>query len=266
MPRIHDFDRDPSRSDEDYIWSIFRDRRQGRGELSEIDLWGPQAIFHFDGLHHQFRLKTPEGTSPYVNALVNPAYRWLEENMSGPWHWLEGQTNNYRSVYTAVYIQDDADIEAFNASWSALFKYDEDYTCDNAKWLAMDRDARERGVMPEYVRASSMHHILMGMAVSDTTADWLDGFKNRGGFDDLAVEGLERAVAHFLKAEPSEYGAKLPGGQWNKKLVEAFVAVGEWIRGKAPETLRERLQDFEIGDKILSEAFGPLGDATAAHP
>jgi hypothetical protein len=65
MPRIHDFDRDPSRSDEDYIWSIFRDRRQGRGELSEVDLWGPQAIFHFDGLHHQFRLKTPDGTSPY---------------------------------------------------------------------------------------------------------------------------------------------------------------------------------------------------------
>jgi hypothetical protein len=266
MPRIHDFDRDPSRSDEDYIWSIFRDRRQGRGELSEVDLWGPQAIFHFDGLHHQFRLKTPDGTSPYDNALVDPVYRWLEENTSGPWHWLEGQTNNYRSVYTAVYIQDDADIEAFDASWGALFKYDEDYTRDNAKWLAADRDARERGVMPKYLKAWSLHHILMGMAVSDATADWLDGFKDRDGFGDAVTEGLERAVARALKAEPSEFGAKLPDGNWNEKLVEAFVAVGAWVREKAPESLKERLQGFEIGDEVLSEAFAWLAETPAAHP
>jgi hypothetical protein len=266
MPRIHDFSRDPSKSDPDYIWNVFRDQRQGQGELTEVDLWGPCAIFHFDGLHHQFRLKPPEGQSSYDNALVDPVFRWLEDNTSGPWHWHEGQTNNYRNVYTAVYIQDGADIEAFREAWGAIFKYDEDYTRDNAAWLAVDRDARDRGEMPGYVDASRMHHILMSMAVSSETADWLDGVKDLAGFDELVEAGLAEAVAHILKSEPSQYGAKLPDGQWNEKLVEAFVAVGAWIRERAPASLRERLQGFEVNDDVLSEALGPVGDVPATHP
>lgn len=256
MPRIHDFDRDPSRSDEDYIWRVFRDRALGRGEVAETYLWGPGGIFLFSGVHHQFDLKAPEGRSPYDNSLVDPVYRWLDENMSGPWNWLERQTNNYRSVATSVYIRDDADIEAFRAQWGSLFEYDESRTRGNAQWVAAEIEAEERGEMPGYVRASSMHHILMSMAVSSSGAEWLEVFKDRAGFDDLFAEGLQKAVARALEAEPSEYGAKLTDGQWNEKLVAAFVAVGEWVREKAPDTLRERLQDYDAGDEILTDAIG----------
>lgn len=256
MPRIHDFDRDPSRSDEDYIWRVFRDQALGRGEVAEVDLWGPGGIFLFDGVHHQFSLKAPEGRSPYDNELVDPVYRWLDENMSGPWNWLERQTNNWRSVATAVYIRNDVDIVAFRAAWGGLFTYEEQYTRENAEWAAADIDAQERGVMPSYVRASSMHHILMSMAVSSSTADWLANLRDRAGFDDIFVEGLDKAVAHALKAEPSEYGARLEDGQWNEKLLAAFVAVGEWVREKAPHSLRERLQGYDAGEEILTDAIG----------
>lgn len=256
MPRIHDFDRDPSRSDEDYIWSVFRDQPLGRGEVSDTSLWGPGGIFLFDGVRHQFDLKAPEGRSPYDNSLVDPVYRWLDENMSGPWNWLERQTNHWRSVATSVYIRNDADIEAFQAQWTSLFEYDESRTRGNAEWVAAEIEAEEHGEMPGYVRGSSMHHILMSMAVSNSGADWLEVFKDRAGFDDLFAEGLQKAVARALEAEPSEYGAKLTDGQWNEKLVTAFVAVGEWVREKAPDTLRKRLQGYDAGDTILTEAIG----------
>lgn len=263
MPRIHDFDRDPSRSEPDYIWSVFRERPLGRGEVTETTLWGPGGIFLFDGIRHQFDLRAPEGRSPYDNAFVDPVYLWLEENMAGPWNWLERQTNNYRSVATSVYIRDDSDIESFNAKWGGLFKYNESRTRENADWTAAEIDAHERGVMPGYVSASSMHHILMTMAVSSSTAEWLDSFRDRVGFDDLFAEGLQKAVAHALEAEPSEYGARLIDGQWNEKLIAAFAAVGEWVREKAPESLRERLQGYDAGDEILTEAIGLPGDAPA---
>jgi hypothetical protein len=263
MPRIHDFSKDPSRSEPDYIWNLFRERTLGRGEVAEAILWGPGGIFLFDGVHHQFDLRTPAGRSPYDNDLVDPVYRWLEENMSGPWNWLERQTNNYRSVATSVYIRDDADIEAFKAKWGGIFEYDESYTRRNANWVGAEIDAQERGVMPGYVRASSMHHILMAMSVSNSSADWLDNFRDRIGFDDLLAEGLQKAVARALEAEPSEYGAKLTDGQWNEKLVAAFAAVGEWIREKAPESLRERLKGYDAGDEALTEAIGLTADAPA---
>lgn len=261
MPRIHDFSRDPSRSEQDYIWSVFRERPLGRGEVTETALWGPGGIFLFDGVRHQFDLRAPDGRSPYDNGLVDPIYRWLEENMSGPWNWLERQTNNYRSVATSVYIGNDADIEAFKTKWGGLFEYDESCTRENADWVAADADARERGVMPGYVRASSMHHILMSMAVSSSTADWLDNLSDRTGFDDLFAEGLQKAIARALEAEPSEYGAKLADGQWNEQLLAAFEAVGEWVREKAPESLRERLQGYDAGDEMLTDTIGLAGPA-----
>lgn len=266
MPRIHDFDRNPDRSDEDYIWSVFRDRPLGRNEVSETDLWGPGGIFLFDGVHHQFSLKAPDGSSPYDNSLVDPIFRWLEENMSGTWNWLERQTNNWRSVATSVYIRDDADIDAFRSEWGGFFKYDEDYTTENAVLAAAEAEAADRGVLPAHVTASTMRHVLMTMAVSSSTAGWLENLQARAGFDDVFVGGLDMAVAHVLAAEPSEHGARLPDGQWNEKLLAAFIAVGEWVRKKAPDSLRERLQDYATDDEALTAAIGLQDPASALRP
>ncbi|NTF18165.1 hypothetical protein G6L37_07080 [Agrobacterium rubi] len=263
MPRVHDFARDPSRSDEDYIWSVFRERPLGRGEVSETDLWGPGGILLFSGVHHQFSLKAPDGSSPYDNDLVDPVYRWLDENTIGAWNWLERQTNNWRSVATSVYVGDDADIEAFKAEWGHLFTYEEDYTRENARWIADDLDAQERGELPDYLTASRMQHILMSMAASGSTSGWLRKFQDRAGFDDLFIEGLDKAVARAIEAEPSEYGARTEDGQWNDLLVDAFKAVGDWVRDTAPVSLQERLKGYETGDEALSIALGSKDDSPA---
>jgi hypothetical protein len=125
-----------------------------------------------------------------------------------------------------------------------------------ATTIAADREAQEQGVMPEYIDPSSMCHILMSMDVQKNTAGWLDRFQDRSGFDEVVSEGLAKAVSHALEAKPSEYGAKLTDGQWNENIIRAFVTLGEWLRERAPDSLRERLQGYDTGDDILTRAIG----------
>lgn len=148
MPRIYDYSHNAELSDRDYIFSVYRNRRDGAGEVPYASLWGPQGLFLFDGIHHQFKLRTADGQSPYDNGLVEPVFDWLCENAKGGWHWHESQTNNYRSICTSVYLAEAGDIDTFMAKWGGIFAYDEKHTARNAEWIAMNEGAAAENVLP----------------------------------------------------------------------------------------------------------------------
>ena len=266
MPRRYDYAHDETLSDKDYIWSVFREQRSGRGEIDTFDLWGPRSLFLMSGPRHQFDLSPPKGVSPYDNALVDPVYRWLEENTTGPWHWIEGETNNNRSVYTAVYLERERDIEAFCESWRGIFKYSQETSADNAEWRKSQTAAAEAGRLPPHLTVQFMKHILLGMY--DKGGDWLDGISDRAGFDVMFAKGFTLAVKELLEAEPGEWGPKRADGTWHEGVVQAVASVGGWVRERAPASLRADLEGFEIGDAALSAAFGveAPSDGYAARP
>lgn len=150
MPRRYDFSKNMALSVEDGYFHAYLESRAGNGEVSYLSLWGPHGNFLFSGIHHQFDLKTPQGQSPYYNSLVDPVFDWLSANVNGDWHWHEGQTNNYRSVSTGVYLADPSDIEAFKAKWGGIFQYDEKRTAQNDAYREKNRQAEAENVVPSY--------------------------------------------------------------------------------------------------------------------
>lgn len=254
MPRRFDFSGNPALSDEDGNFNVYRDRRDGAGEVSCASLWGPQGLFLFSGIHHQFELTTPAGQSPYDNELVDPVFDWLSANIKGDWHWHESETNNYRSVSTSVYIADQADIEAFQAEWDSLFRYDENDTERNARFRERNRVAEETNTVPAYISVQSMKFMLVHMAAD--TAEYFDTLSGRDGFDAMFSEGFDLAVAYVLEEDkPSEHGPRMLDGTWHEEIVRVFREIGEWVRESASDTLRAEMADKEIADEGLHEAF-----------
>lgn len=263
MPRLYDHSHNPEVSTKDYIWSVYKEPRHGRGEISYIDLWGPAGMFVMDGLGHQFKLSVPKGTSPYDNGIVDPVFEWLNENTTGKWHWHESETNNNRSVGTDVYIEADSDIEAFRAAWGSIFEYNAGYTDSNREWLAAEQKAACENVLPEHVRTSTLMYGMLSM--DETTAGWFDGVAERSDFAERFRAALDRAVVSISQEKPSQYGPRLPDGTWVPGIVDAFRETGAWIRERAPDAVRAAVSDFSVDDEALMAAIGPLAPMAAAE-
>lgn len=267
MPRRYDFSKDGIGSHESYIWRIYDEPRSGRGEVSTFDLWGPGSIFLMSGQRHQFELNTPSGINPYDNAVVDPVFAWLDENATGPWHWIEGETNNNRSVYTNVFLQEDADISAFQERWGDMFDYTADYTKRNARWRRDEARAEERGEIPASISASQMRYIMIAM--KDEAGPWFDKMKIRSGFDDLFVEGFEMLVRDYESFSPSEHGPRMLDGKLHEGLVQSLSSLGAWIASSASDGLKTRLAEIAISDSEVSEAIGDFAasfEPPAAEP
>jgi hypothetical protein len=268
MPRIYDYSHNAELSDRDYIFSVYRNRRDGAGEVSYASLWGPHALFLFDGIHHQFDLRTAAGQSPYDNDLVDPVFDWLCDNAKGGWHWHESQTNNYRSIGTSVYLADAGDIEAFKAKWGDIFAYNEKRTVRNAEWNAMNEDAAARNVLPANVTPERMKFMLKDMDAE--TGAYLDTISGREGFDDTFVEAFKAAVVYILeKDKPSEFGPRMLDGRWHEGVIGVLREIGNWVRTSASAELHARTADCQIADEDLEQAFlsgleGPKAPAETA--
>jgi hypothetical protein len=262
MPRVYDYSHNSELSDRDYVYSVYRERRDGSGEVSYASLWGPKGLFVFDGIHHQFALRPTNGKTPYDNDLVDPVFDWLCENAKGGWHWHEGHTNNYRSIATSVYIANHDDIDAFLTKWQAIFKYDENDTISNDERKAKTKEAEENNVLPSYLTASRMKFILTGMDAE--AGEYLHTLSGRDNFAATFSLAFDAAVAYMLEADkPSEYGPRMPDGNWHEAVVGVFKEIGTWIRERAPDELREEIIARDIPDEGLEQAFrSGLADPT----
>lgn len=119
--------------------------RLGRGELTEQDLWPGDSFFN--GVSHQYDLRTPEGVNPYDNSLVDGIHAWLGEHCAGAWNWFESECNNYRSLSASVYIREPEDQAKFEAAWGHLFERREWAFEHNAK-LASKTESDEAAAAP----------------------------------------------------------------------------------------------------------------------
>jgi hypothetical protein len=254
MPRRYDFSKNPAVSVEDGYFNAYRNSRAGNGEVSYLDLWGPHGHFLFSGIHHQFDLRTPQGQSPYDNALVDPVFDWLSNNAKGDWHWHEAQTNNYHSVSTGVYLADKADIEAFMAKWGGIFQYDEARTAQNDAYIGKNRQAEAENVVPSHMSAARMKFMMAQM--DDETGEYFDTISARDGFDAMFADGFDQTIAYILEEDkPSEHGPRLLDGTWHESVTNSIRSIGEWVRTSASEALRAEMTDRIISDDELAEAF-----------
>ncbi|MCS4089913.1 hypothetical protein [Rhizobium sp. BK176] len=254
MPRRYDFSNNPTTSIEDGYFHAYREARSGAGEVSYLSLWGPHGIFLFSGIHHQFDLKTPTGQSPYDNALVDPVFDWLSANAKGDWHWHEGQTNNYRSVSTGVYLADRSDIEAFKAKWGGIFQYDETRTVRNEAYREKNREAEAANVVPPYLSAERIKYMLAQM--DQETGDYFDTISSRDGFDTMFAEAFDLVVAYILEeGKPSKHGPRMLDGTWHEGITNSVRAIGEWVRTGASDALRAEMAERDIADEGLADAF-----------
>lgn len=97
--------------------------RAGEREYDYAEIWpqdDPAAMFR--GPRHQYTLRSIPGTKYYDNEFLDEVHEWIGANLSGRWHWHESEINNYRSIGFSVYIQDEADREAFEARWGERFE------------------------------------------------------------------------------------------------------------------------------------------------
>jgi hypothetical protein len=254
MPRIYDFSRNPSLSEVDGNFNAYRERRDGAREVSYATLWGPQGLFLFSGIHHQFQLKTPVGQSPYDNDLVDPVFDWLSANVEGDWHWHEAESNNYHSISTSVYLAGQNDISAFQATWGSLFEYNEADTASNARYQEKNCRAEESNTMPSYISVQSMKFMLVHMG--GDTGEYFDRLSGRIGFDAMFVDGFDLAISYVLEEDkPSEHGPRMLDGSWHGEILRVFREIGDWVRTGASDALREEMADREIADEGLAKAF-----------
>lgn len=253
MPRLYDYSNNSELSDQDEIFSVYRSRREGRGEVSIKNLWGPHGFFRFGGPRHQFKLRT-DGQSPYDNELVDPVFDWLCENVKAGWHWQESEGNHGHNIMTEVYIADAREIEAFRTQWQAIFDYDEKVTTRNEQLRAESEEAKANNVLPSYVTVVMLKYVLAEM--DSEVGEFLDTLSDRDDFSPVFAQAFDAAVAYMLEEDkPSPHGPRMMDGNWHEAITGAFHEIGSWVRNSGLESLREELLSRAIADGGLYEAF-----------
>lgn len=254
MPRVYDYSNNSELSDQDEIFSVYRRRREGTGEVSIKSLWGPHGFFRSGGPHHQFMLRAINEQSPYDNDLVDPVFDWLCENANGGWHWHESEVNHGHSVVTEVYIADIHESDAFREKWHALFEHDEKVTARNEKLKARAEEARANNALPSHVTVEMLKYVLASMDAE--VGEFLDTLSDRHDFAATFSQAFDATVGYMLEEDkPSQYGPRMLDGNWHEGVTGAFHEIGAWVRTSAPESLREELLSREIADEGLYEAF-----------
>ncbi len=96
--------------------------------FNEIELW--QRRFEEDKYlqwrHHQFETIAVPGVPPQIfQQAMNQAFKWLSDHTTGPWHWMEAETDK-GGFAVKVHIERISDQRAFQDKHKPLFTYKKD--------------------------------------------------------------------------------------------------------------------------------------------